>query len=848
MRTRRSIVSRFGRALRTTGTCLALTAAAWPLSSAASDALPARAERIAAPGKSSVSEDSADALALNPANVGYLPAPELRWTGVGCHDAPGRVACGHAFEVATPLLWGLGTGLRVDYVQTPSTVGFPYNGYDYTWVTWGLGLALSDALAFGASVQRSYSVDSYLDGLTGISAGLTLRPNTHLGLALVANDFNGPSARLLAPKNLPVLDQSYVMAAALRPTGRRELEVGLDVRYLQGSQQFIPRASLQVDIPGVGRARGDVEVAHLPNDERRGVVGTAGLEVALGRVRAGGGVLFGSGLGKPSGIGEYGTLSVAGYSTPGVPRRARAVYVRLESTPGARGHMALLHKLWDIADDKRTEALALVVRAEPASSFAHAEEIADALRVIRSRGKKVLCSLEDNASRALYVCANADRVVINPAGGIRYSGLRTQLIYLKGLLDKLHVKADVLRISDHKSAPEQVTNERASDVARADHEDLLREYEAVYTKNLANGRHMSEERVREITKKGPFMASEAKDAGLVDGLAFDDEIERATSDLVGREVAFEAYDEDTTVSSRFGAPSKVGLLLVDGDMVDGRSQHIPLIDTRLVGSYTIVDNARRLKDDPSVKSVVLRIESGGGSSMAAEVMWREIYLLGQKKPLIVSMGSDAASGGYYIAAPARTIYALPLTTTGSIGVFYGKADVSGLLQSIGVNVETYKTTPRADIESFFRPFTDDERQALDVKIHQLYDTFLDRVSRGRHMTKAQVDAVAQGRVWTGQEAYERHLVDKLGGLREALAEARAAGGLAYDAPILEMPPPETSLVEKALEVVGLPSSKTMLLEGLPIQIRDVARALAPMLVYKGDIALARAETILIGDD
>ncbi len=806
--------------------------------------MPTRAEHIATPGKNPASEDGSDNIVLNPASMGYQPAPELRWTGVGCSDAPKKVGCGHSFEIATPLVFGLGTGLRMDYVQTPWTAGFPYNGYDYVWLTWALGWKLSDMFAVGVSLERSYSVDTYLDGLFGISAGLTFRPNTHFAFAAIAHDFNGPSTQGLPPNGLPVLDQSYDFAGAFRPTGRRGLEIGLDMQYLQGSDQFIPRGTLQLDIPGVGRARGDLAAAHVPNDSRRGVVGTVGLEVYLDSFSAGGGLMFGNGLGDSTSVGEYGTAAISGYFNSGVPLPKKAVSIRIEDTPDARGHIELLHKLWYLADDSRYSAVALVMRTEPASSFAHAEELADAIRVLKSRGKKVLCSLEDNGAKALYVCANADRIVVNPAGGIRYAGLRTQYLYFAGLLSKLGIKADIVRISDHKSAPEEFTNEHASDVARADHEDTLREYEAVFTKNLANGRHMSEEHVRAITKNGPFVASEARSAGLVDGYAFDDELDGVMSEMLGHDVKLHKFeDEPTWQPDTFGVRGKIGLLLVEGDMIDGRSQHIPLIDERLVGSYSMAEKIKEMREDPLIRAVVLRIESPGGSSMAADVMWRELELLAKKKPLIVSMGTVAASGGYYIASPAKTIFAEPLTITGSIGIFYGKADVSGLLQKIGVNVETYKTAPRADAESFFRPFTDEERVALGVKIHQFYDVFLDRVSRGRHMTKAEVDAVGEGRVWTGQEALDHKLVDKMGGLREALAEARRVSGLPYDAPIDLQPPPEKTLIEKAIQVVAGKDAAAATIESLPIQVRELARELAPMTLLTGDVPMARLEWV-----
>ncbi len=826
----------------------------WPASSAlATEPLPQGASRIDSPGRNTASEDSAESLRLNPGNIGFLPSWEARFTGMWCADTS-KVNCGYSFDLATPLPFNLATGLRVDYVTPSQSSPFPYTGFDYTWVTWGVGMKLNEWVGVGLSLQHSYSVNSYVDGLWGISAGLSVRPNTHLALAFVAHDLNGPSTVPVAtPANLPVLDRSYVLSAALRPTGRRGLEIGLDVRCMEGTDfncfnhtGLLPRATLGVDIPGVGRARGDLEISHLANDQQRGVVGTVGLDIALAGFSAGGGAMFGSGLGTGSPVGEYATASISGYTSPGIPLPARAVSIRIEHTPDARAHIHLMRTLWKIAKDRETAAVALVMRAEPADSLAHAEELADAIRVVRSRGKKVLCSWEDAGARALYVCANADRTVVNPAGGLRYAGLRSQYIYLSGLLHKLGVNAQFIRIGPHKTAPEQFTNEHAGPVAQSDHEDLLRENEAVFTKDVAVGRHMTEDRVRQLTPTGPFTADEACKAGFANATAFDDEIERATAEMAGRAVSLQPYSDDTPAPRQFGPRSKIAVVVVEGDMVDGHSSHIPLVDMTLVGSYSVADTIRQVKDDPTIKSVVLRIESPGGSSLAADVMWRAIEQLAKAKPLIVSMGTYAASGGYYIAAPARTIYALPLTVTGSIGVFFGKADVSGLLGKIGVNVDTDRTTPRADLESIFRPFTPDETRALEVKVDQFYDTFLDRVSKGRHMTKAAVDAVGRGRVWTGQEAWQRGLVDKMGGLRHALEEARAVAGLPEDTPIVLLPNVEVSLLDKAKAAVTLlsrASAEASVVELLPAQVKALARALAPMMVYGPDVPLERLEFV-----
>jgi protease-4 len=260
---------------------------------------------------------------------------------------------------------------------------------------------------------------------------------------------------------------------------------------------------------------------------------------------------------------------------------------------------------------------------------------------------------------------------------------------------------------------------------------------------------------------------------------------------------------------------------------------------QLVGSYTIAETLKRVRENPLFAAVVLRVESPGGSSMASDVMWREVLLTARVKPVIVSMGDIAASGGYYIAAPATRILASPLTITGSIGIFYGKADVTELLHKIGVNVEVYKTAARADAESVFRPFTEEEHHELESKVAQFYDVFVSRVAEGRKMTKAAVDRVGQGRVWTGEQAKERGLIDELGGIRQALYEARQLGHLPEDAPIVELPKIPTSLLGQLLGIEGLHASD--LTTTLPASVMQLAKAMAPFLVHSSDRPLARIE-------
>jgi protease-4 len=371
----------------------------------------------------------------------------------------------------------------------------------------------------------------------------------------------------------------------------------------------------------------------------------------------------------------------------------------------------------------------------------------------------------------------------------------------------------------------------------------LAQYERYLAGGIAMGRKLSVDAVRKSIAKGPFLATEAKAAGFVDDYAFDDQIEKFVQGWAGRDIPLLDDHRSDRFPKTYGNGRRIALVYVDGDMVDGRSITIPLLGEKLVGSYTIVDTLKKVREDPNVGAVVLRIESGGGSSMAADVMWRAVDITAKAKPVIVSMAGAAASGGYYIAAPGTHVFANPLTVTGSIGIFYGKADISELLRRIGVNVETYKTAPRADAESIFRPFTPDERRELEHKIGQFYDLFLSRVADGRKMTKKAVDAVGEGRVWTGEQARDRHLVDELGGLRQALAYARRAANLPEDAPIVELPEIQTSLIGRLL---GLEGVQAKMPTALPPEVLDIARALAPFAIQPPDQPLAHIEMVKIG--
>ncbi|MCS6902578.1 MAG: signal peptide peptidase SppA, partial [Polyangiaceae bacterium] len=491
--------------------------------------------------------------------------------------------------------------------------------------------------------------------------------------------------------------------------------------------------------------------------------------------------------------------------------------------------MKLLQGLWRLAASREVGGVLLHLKAEPAGSTAHAEELGDALRMLRSRGKKVVCHLEDAGVRALHVCSQADRIYTLPAGGVRFAGLKSQYVYFGGLLGKLGVRAEFVRVAEHKTAPEQFLV-GPSPTASADHQETLRELEKTILHDLGGGRRISLPELKDRVARGPFTAQEARAAGLIDGVAHDDELDGLVAEVEGRRIPLIPVEASPALAAHpsevMGSRDRVAIVYLDGDMMDGRSRTLPLVGNRIAGSYTVAAALKQAREDSRVKAVVLRLETPGGSSLAADVLWREVVLTTRVKPVIASMGGTAASAGYYVASAANSIFANRSTITGSIGIYYGKIDLEGLGQKLGVNWVTYRTAPRADAESIFRPFTQEERQELGRKVKQFYDLFIDRVARGRHLSAAEVDAVARGKVWTGEQARERRLVDRLGGLREALEEARAAAGLPKDCPLVELPEQPRDWLSLALQLAGLPEASTEPTPPIPPDLLRLLRQLA----------------------
>ena len=493
---------------------------------------------------------------------------------------------------------------------------------------------------------------------------------------------------------------------------------------------------------------------------------------------------------------------------------------------------ALTGRLRELAADDNLTGLVLRVDSVQAS-LPDLAELRLALAALRAKGKHLYCHTE-GASNASYVLLTAcERIGLAPTGEISLTGPAAMPIHLKGLLDRLGVTADFLHVGAYKGAAEPLTRDRPSKEMDETIGAILDRAYATMIDTVAAGRGLPADQVKALIDEAVFTAPRALEAKLVDQVAtyeaFRDEV---AGDTPWGKLKVKADDDDGTggmlkIARFLGAlpvvrPSAphVALVYAVGDVVDGEGDGA-LGARQEIASRTLVPALRMLAHDDSVKAVVLRIDSGGGSALASELIWHAVAEVKAKKPVVVSMSDVAASGGYYIACGATKIFALEDTLTGSIGVVGGKLAPGGALAKLGVTTFPRGPGKRATMYASLEPWTADERATVQTMMTSIYDVFVGRVAAGRGKTPAEIDAIAQGRVWTGADAKRLGLVDELGGLEAALAEARKLGGVADDAPVEEYPSELTLRdIAHSFGAVELPF-------GLGGAVEQVARELSP---------------------
>jgi protease-4 len=428
------------------------------------------------------------------------------------------------------------------------------------------------------------------------------------------------------------------------------------------------------------------------------------------------------------------------------------------------------------ARDERVTGLFLEIAVAPAD-WADVEELRDAIAVFAASGKPVTAWLSFAGSGEYALALAADRVVLAPEGNLMVPGASAQMQFLAGTLEKLGMTADYVHVGRYKSAPEAMTRTDATGPHREMVASLVEEHYRGLVAMIARDRGLGEATVAELVDQGLFDAAGALAAALVDTLDYRDAALEA--DFGDAETTL---FEDYVLSPGRGRGERVALVTVEGTIVEGDSGR-DFWSGPLAGSDTVIEQLRDAAEDDGVAAVVLRVDSPGGSATASDLIWDEINRTRLDKPVVVSMSGYAASGGYYVACPADSIFAEPGTLTGSIGVFAGKMDRHLLYEKIGLNREFVVRGRNALMFADTDRFDDAQRALLQGQLDAFYGRFVGKVAAGRRLDPAAVAAVAEGRVWTGRQAIDAGLVDGLGGLDRALAAVRGLVGLEADAPL-----------------------------------------------------------------
>lgn len=766
-------------------------------------------------------EGDATSIELNPALLADVDGVDVAAMG---YSTVSRYTRGAGFGgfLATNLGFGLAAGLGVQVVRPQLRLG----GADFDAASnpalTKLSLALAgdfDAAAFGLGLHGVRTDGRWLQ-----------RPDLDLGVML--RTFNYGSAGLVARLSpADVSSQalpghaSLTGELALRPLGTHHVELAVaatqQMLLSEGGQPpervdfsgFLPRGRIALRYQGwalkaeVEQVRASV-LDPVTFDRVRGQKALRGgvlLEGSWDVVTAGAGVHAGVSEGL-DGVGFAARLHSRQGGRVVWPRQVDAERYDLSALGDERSLIAMLERLERAAAAGERSVLVVDARGTGAG-WASLHELRQALVRVRDAGGHVFAYLEGASLKDYYVASVAERVFVHPAGSLDTHGLASTALYLKGALDKVGVRAEVVKIDEYKSAGERFDRTGPSEPDVEQRREIQRDAYAQIVHDVAQARGLSLADVRGRLGEAPWGPHEAVEQGLVDEVVFRDQLLDQIGEHIGATVEF-ARIGDTAPREHWAEDPYVAVVLVEDAIVDGQSRQIPLFGLGFAGADTIAQTLRDLRDDRYCRGVVLRVNSPGGSALASDVIWREVSLTAQAfaddpkfaAPIVVSMGDVAASGGYYVSMGAPTVLADPMTITGSIGVISMHFDVSGLLEKLGITAHVLEEGKNGAIGSPFAPYTDDQRARVEGSIRRTYDLFRERVAQARGMTPERVDELGRGHVYSGTDAKTLDLVDELGGLHEAIALVRKQAGLrGWQSLDVRVLPERKSLVDLILE-------------------------------------------------
>ena len=490
-----------------------------------------------------------------------------------------------------------------------------------------------------------------------------------------------------------------------------------------------------------------------------------------------------------------------------------------------------------------------------AALWGKVQEVRDAILDFKRSRKPIVAYMEFGGEQEFFLASACDKVFLMPTSSLDLTGLASYELFLRGTLDKIGAYPDALHVGDYKTASNIYTEHTYTPAHREMAVSLNTDLYEQLVRGLADGRHKSEAEIRTLIDHGPFLPEDALRAGLVDDVVYEDEIDDKVDLSNGAAGAKKGsahfleqadYRGVTTSSLGLDRGQRIAIIYAVGLISSGPSNY-DSPQGQVAGSDTLVEYLRKARADSSIKAIVLRIDSPGGSAIASDVIWREVQLTRKAKPVIASMSDVAASGGYYIAMPASAIVAEPATLTGSIGVVMVKFVIDGTLKKLGLNMEHVQEGRYADLYSPIRPFSASERARVEEQMQATYDAFVEKAAAGRNTTPEKIDAIGQGRVWTGRQAKQLGLVDELGGLERALALAKERVGIPQDAGVeLVVYPPRKSIYEIVANPFGRADGASTL--GALLGLKDprgLQTLMAPMQVFRRGEPLALMPNVFV---
>jgi protease IV len=751
---------------------------------------PSPTRGVLIPGGGLTGAVDATAVELNPGQLGLLQMSTGALVANAWPDGTAREGRGGGLFYAAPFfLSGFSLGAGVQWLR-PS---LSYQPSEYAKLSVAGGLRLGRSLGFGVVWEHLYR--SRFAGTDSFGLGLSGRPFPWLAAGVTGRDLFRPRADPGAPRVAREIDTEI----AVRPDGTPRFELAGGLRFLEGGDldgaetaRLGPhgRASVQL-LRGLGlfadfdtlRSRLAVvgsDGVRRPLTEYRLV---AGLHASLDRLALGAAGVANGHRGDadaPRGEGVSVVLHTFANRRPALVSFRYVAKVRLAGLEGDRSFIETVVALRRLGDDPAVGGLLLQIDRLDLG-YGRIEELRAVVAEINRR-KPVFVWLSTPSTGEYYLASAATTVAMHPAGDLFLGGLASTVTFFKNALDQLGVAVDLVRIAEYKGAMEPFVFSTQSQPVRDNRNALLDDLFGRLKDGIARGRAgkgIDAQKMASLFDRGLFSAAEAKDLGLVDEVADERQVEKVVQRRFGRRIPVRDADFGRRETGRW-RPRRIAVIMVDGAITDGRPRGIPSpVQGAVAWADPILGALAAARGDPSVGAVVLRVNSPGGSAFASDRIAREVARLREaRKPVVVSMGDTAASGGYYVAAPGDTIFASPSVVTGSIGIYAFKVDVASLVGKLGITSETITRGGRADLYSMYRPWREDERAAVNARIRNHYDQFLKTVAGGRKqqgIDERRADDLGRGRVYSGAQARQLGLVDQLGGIDAAIDEAARRG-------------------------------------------------------------------------